>query len=240
MSKENELERQKWKRIKFAAKIVLGIIAGLFCIGLTVAMMQFVAQPARMEVWMLEHRYLGKVAYVCMSLIQVVIALIPGEPVEIAGGYVFGALEGTILYLIGATIGSVLIFAFVRKYGYRLVELFFSKEKIQSLRFLRHTKKRNALLVFIFILPGTPKDLLCYFAGLTDIQFKWWLLVCSLGRLPALISSVVGGDALETRNYLGAAIVFAVTFLISGAGLLIYQYICRRNEKDIKSTDEAE
>lgn len=231
MRERSESEGKKWKKTKLAAKIILGIVAIFFCTALSVTMLQFVAEPVRMETWMQAHPCLGRLAYAGMAFLQVVIALIPGEPVEIAGGYIFGAWQGTLLYLAGSTIGSVGIFVFVRRFGYRLVELFFSMEKIKSLRFLKHSRKRNALLVFIFILPGTPKDLLCYFAGLTDISFWWWLPVCSLGRLPSLVSSVMGGDALETRNYLGAGIVFIVTFLLSGMGLLIYRYICKKHDK---------
>lgn len=73
------------------------------------------------------------------------------------------------------------------------------------------------------MIPGTPKDLLCYFAGLTDIRLSLWLLICSLGRLPSIVTSTVGGDALGTSNYWFAAAVFAITLVISLVGLLILQ-----------------
>ena len=81
------------------------------------------------------------------------------------------------------------------------------------------------------MIPGTPKDLLCYFAGLTDIKPLPFLLICSLGRLPSLVTSTVGGDALGTESYVLAAVVFAVTLLISGAGLLCYRWLCRRHNR---------
>ena len=73
------------------------------------------------------------------------------------------------------------------------------------------------------MIPGTPKDLLCYFAGLTDIRLSLWLLICSLGRLPSIVTSTVGGDALGTSNYWFAAAVFAITLVISLVGLLFYK-----------------
>ena len=82
------------------------------------------------------------------------------------------------------------------------------------------------------MIPRTPKDLLCYFAGLTDMKFPVFLLICSLGRLPSLVTSTIGGDALGTQSYLFAAIVFAVTLLISGAGLLCYRWICKRHNRE--------
>ena len=81
------------------------------------------------------------------------------------------------------------------------------------------------------MLPGTPKDLLCYFAGLTDIRFPVWLVICSLGRIPSLVTSTVGGDALGTGHYWFAGVVFAATLAVSSLGLLLYRRICRRHQK---------
>lgn len=84
-------------------------------------------------------------------------AVIPGEPLEIAAGYAFGAVEGTILCVLGTFLGGILVFLLVRRFGLRAVEIFFSPEKLQRLRFL-HKERRLARWVFlIFFLPGTPK-----------------------------------------------------------------------------------
>ena len=131
--------------------------------------------------------------------------------------------------------------ALVRRFGVRLVQIFFTKEKLQSLRFLHASPKRDFLYLLIFMIPGTPKDLLCYFAGLTDIRFPVWLIICSLGRVPAIVTSTVGGSALSTRNYWTAVAVFAGTFALSGLGLLIYNSICRRNNlRRSAAQEEAE
>mgnify|MGYP007109605406 FL=1 len=87
----------------------------------------------------------------------------------------------------------------------------------------------SLLRYIIVIIPAAY--LLCYFAGLTDIRLSLWLLICSLGRLPSIVTSTVGGDALGTSNYLFAAAVFAITLVISLVGLLFYKKICNRHEK---------
>ena len=155
----------------------------------------------------------------------------PGEPLEISGGYAFGAVQGTVLCMLGAFLGSVVVFAFVRRFGRELVEVFFPKEKIESLRFLQSSPKRDLLFWIVFVVPGTPKDLLCYFAGLTDLSWGKWLLICSAGRLPSIITSTVGGSAVGGRQYLFAILVFAGTMALSAVGLLIYRGLCRRHEK---------
>ena len=161
-----------------------------------------------------------------------IIAFIPGEPLEILGGYAFGTIEGTLLFLISSTIGSVLIFLLVRKFGMRFAEIFFTKEKLQSLNFLKSSSKKNYLFFIIYALPGTPKDLLSYFAGFTDMKLSVWLFICTVGRLPSLITSIIGGSALGTKNYTSAIIVFAVTAVISGLGLLIYNKISKKRGND--------
>ena len=173
----------------------------------------------------------GNFAYVGMTLLQVLVAVIHGEPLEISGGYAFGAVQGTVLCMLGAFLGSVVVFAFVRRFGRELVEVFFPKEKIESLRFLQSSPKRDLLFWLVFVVPGTPKDLLCYFAGLTDLSWGKWLLICSLGRVPSIVTSTVGGNALGGKNYLFAILVFAGTLAVSAIGLLIYRGLCRRHEK---------
>lgn len=201
---------------------------------------RFVADPEMFRAWVDTHGILGRLAYVGMVALQVFVALIPGEPFEIGGGYAFGAVEGTILCLIGATIGSFLVFFLVRRLGAKFVEVFFSLEKINSLKFLKDSKKRDVLLFVLFALPGTPKDLLCYFAGLTDIGILEWAVICSLGRLPSIITSTIGGSALGDKNYTAAFITFGVTAALSAAGLIVYRVICeRRQRKKGGSASEA-
>ena len=175
------------------------------------------------------HGAWGKLAYMGMVILQVIVAIIPGEPLEIGGGYAFGALWGTALCLIAAAAGSVLVFLFVRRFGVKVVEVFFPAEKLQSLRFLHSSPKRDFLFLLIFTIPGTPKDMLSYFAGLTDIKFGTFLLISSLGRIPSVITSTIGGNALGTKNYWFAIGVFAGTLALSGVGLLIYNYICKKH-----------
>ena len=169
-----------------------------------------------------------------MVILQVFVAIIPGEPLEIAAGYAFGFWEGTLLCLIGMTIGGILVFLFVRRFGVKAVEVFISREQIQSLRFLQNTKRVYLFLVIAFLLPGTPKDVLCYCAGLTSVQFSRWLLITSLCRLPSIVTSTIGGDALGTGELIQAIIIFAATVCISLLGLAIYRNYQTKEEKDTR------
>ena len=76
-------------------------------------------------------------------------------------------------------------------------------------------------------IPGTPKDLLSYVAGLTPLTLSQWLGIVAVGRIPSVLTSVVTGAAAGERNFVLAALTLAVTLAVSLAGVLYYQRICR-------------
>ena len=194
-------------------------------------LVRFASQPEQFRQWVDGHGLMGCAAYVGMVFLQVVVAVIPGEPLEISGGYAFGAVRGSLLCLLGAFLGSVAVFALVRRFGRELVDIFFPREKLEKLKFLQSSPKRDALFWQVFMVPGTPKDLLCYFAGLTDLSWGKWLLLCTVGRLPSVLTSTIGGDALGVKDYQFAMLVFAATLAVSAVGLLIYRALCRRHQR---------
>lgn len=229
MKKHLTRKQQKYAGIAVIAIAVAATALIIWYAG--VPLVRFASRPEKFRQWVNGSGVFSRFAYIGMVILQIVIAVLPGEPFEIAAGYAFGAVEGTLLCLAASTLGSVMVFLLVRRFGPKLVEIFFTEDKLRRVRFLKTTPKRDFIFFVIFMIPGTPKDLLCYFAGLTDIKFSVWLLICSLGRLPAIVTSTVGGDALGTSNYWFAAMVFAVTLVISLAGLLLYKHICTKHEK---------
>ena len=200
-------------------------------------LLQFVSEPDKFRQWVDSHGLLGPLAFLGMMLLQVFVAVIPGEPLEIGAGYAFGAVEGTILCILGAAIGSTLVFLFVRRFGVRAVEVFISREKIHSLRFLQNTRRVHLFLLVAFLLPGTPKDVLCYVAGLTTLKLGPFILISSICRLPSIVTSTIGGSALGSGQWGMAAIVFAATLVISAIGLWIYKRILRLREEHHHGTD---
>lgn len=233
--------RRKWRAAGIALAFL--ILCVLACSLLGAPILRLVSDPESFRRWVDGHGFWGRLAYMGMVILQICAAFIPGEPLEIAGGFAFGAVEGTLLCLAASAIGSGAVILLVRRFGRRLAELFFSKEKLDSLGFLQSSPKRLLLFSIIFIIPGTPKDLLCYFAGLTDIKLSLLLLICSVGRIPSVISSTLGGDALGTRSYLYAVIVFLAALALSAAGLFMYRKLCKKEEKmaeKIKSLPPAE
>ena len=193
-------------------------------------LMDLISNPDVFRDWVEQQGWYSRLIFMGMVVFQVILAVIPGEPFEIAAGYAFGALEGTMLTIAGAALGSIITFGLVRRFGMKLVRIFFSEEKINSLRFLKTSSARTYLFLVIYMIPGTPKDLLGYFAGLTDLPFPVFCLICTLGRIPSVVTSTLGGNALGTESYAAAIIVFAFTLGISALGLALYNWICRKHK----------
>ena len=174
---------------------------------------------------------LGWLVLLGLQFLQVFIALIPGELLETAAGYAFGPWVGTAICYVGVGLASSLIFALTRRYGVKLVEIFVARERINELRFLNTERKRNNLIFLLYFIPGTPKDLLTYFVGLTDIRLSQFLILSMIARIPSVISSTFGGHLLGEERYTGAIILYGVTGVVSAIGLLGYNMYLKKKQQ---------
>ena len=172
----------------------------------------------------------GWLVFLVLQVLQVFIALIPGELLESAAGFVFGPIVGTLLCYAGIVIASSLVFVLTRKFGIKLVEVFVSREKINQLRFLNTEKKRDLLIFLVFFIPGSPKDLLTYFVGLTDIRLRTFLLLSMVARIPSVITSTFGGHLLGQERYIGAVILYGITGLLSALGMVAYNRYLKKKQ----------
>ncbi len=218
---------EKERKIVYAVFVALFVIfmaAITWYIGLP--MVRFAEKPEDFRQWVDSFGVWGRLIFLGIVVFQVIVAFVPGEPIELAAGYVFGFAEGSILTLAGFLIGSWFVYSLVRRYGVKLVEVFFSKEKIHEVSFLKNPKKTRVLAFVLMTIPGTPKDFLSYFAGLTPITLKEWLVIVAVSRIPSLITSTLSGAAAGERNYILSAVMLGITLLVSAVGIGYYRRIC--------------
>lgn len=226
------------KRNKFTAKHIVRIILFalavifLFVVGYFISkpMIALVSDPGQFQIWVEEKGFLGILAFIGMVMFQVFAAVIPGGPFQIGAGYAFGIWKGSLICDFATTMASVTIFLLVRKFGTKFIELFISKEKLDSIKFLKNNNKVESILFLLFLIPGTPKDLLSYFAGLTHIKLSHWIFICGVGRFPAIFLSALSGSALSTAQYEVALLVLAAIAILSAVGGYIYRK--RTNSED--------
>lgn len=223
--KEN-LPKGKAARILLCVSLVICILTGL---GIWATYYYF-ENPQMFRDFVEEHYIWGMLIMFFMFVIQVILALIPGGLLEIACGYAFGSLVGGIIAVAGIMTGSALTILLVRKFGKKFAEMFYPKEKLESISILKNKRKRNTLVFLVFFMPGTPKDLLTYVVGLTDMSIPMYLLLTGIARTPAILISTVGGDALGLEKYWQGLLFLGGLAIVSGVGILIYRKIHKKEE----------
>lgn len=175
-----------------------------------------------------------------IQVLQVIVALIPGEVVEVGCGLAFGTWGGLMICLLGSALGSTVIFLLVRKFGVKLVEVFVSHEKINSLRFLNNERKLKSVIFLVFFTIGTPKDLLTYFVGLTNIKLHEFLIISTVARIPSVISSILAGDKLGEGNFVTSILIFGASAVLGLMGVIAYnKFVDKRQIRKEKKNNEA-
>lgn len=217
------------KIISIFILIAVLIFTAFVCIFIGIPLVKYVQEPQHFRSLVDSLGFLGYLLYLLIQIFQIIFAIIPGEPFEILAGYSFGAINGTILCLLGSVIGSSIVFWLVRKFGIKFVELFFSKEKINSAKIFKDKSKTYFLTFILFFIPGTPKDLLSYVAGLTNIKFAPYILISTIAKIPSIVTSTIGGNAMGNSNLIFAIVIFTLTGIISITGILIYNKINNKN-----------
>lgn len=221
------------RRRVFQRSLTLGILALTLAASVLVyflwgeAVIDFFSDPIQVQALVSRHPISSRMVFFFANFMQVVIAIIPGEPFELAAGYAFGVVEGTLICMAAIYSANILIFLLVKRFGRPVIELFFEPEKIDGVKLFQKPGRLNALMYILLFLPGTPKDILTYLAGLTPIRLGGWLVVIS-ARLLSVVTSTVSGGLLGSKNYIYAVAVFAVTAVIALAGILMYNRLNRQ------------
>lgn len=176
---------------------------------------------------------IGMLILFSLEVAQIFLIVIPGEALEILAGMCYGNLGGTVFITISVFIITTILFSLVRKYGKRFVYQFFKKEKIDKIennKILKNPKKVERIMLILFLIPGTPKDLLVYIGGLLPIKPINFILISTFARFPSVISSTIVGSKLAQGNIRTSAIIYAVTFLITFIILIIINIFDKNKE----------
>jgi uncharacterized membrane protein YdjX (TVP38/TMEM64 family) len=185
------------------------VIIGYLTLQYGPVITQLVSEPEAFREVIQSHGETGVLVFIAFQVLQIVISVIPGEVVQIAGGYLYGVWLGTLYLLIGLLIGSVLVFYIARLLGYPVLRAFIPQAKFDKFRVLLKSRKFDLIVFLLFFLPGLPKDLLTYVAGLTYVPPLKFFLLATGARLPALFGSVIIGANIQEQDYLTAALLMA-------------------------------
>lgn len=190
-------------------------------------LLALVSNPEKMADFMEGQGAWGRVSFLGIQILQGFLP-IPLELTAVAGGYAFGQVQGLVITLCAVMISTTAIFYFTKVFGRKLLNLFFSPAQQKKVLFFREEKNRDALTLVLFLIPGTPKRLFVFSAGLFPQNFGQFLLISTAARIPALLACSSGGNALGSGNYGQAIVIFVVLAAVSLAGSLLYKKITKK------------
>jgi uncharacterized membrane protein YdjX (TVP38/TMEM64 family) len=206
-------------RIWLKLFILIAIVGGSSFILYKTGLFGFFLNKEKIAAFLHSLGPLSFIGFIILQAAQVIISPIPGEVTGLIGGFFYGKFLGIILSTIGLTIGSLAAFSLSRYFGRPFADKFVKKETMERYDYLLHHK--GAFLVFLlFLIPGFPKDYLCYILGLGHLSTKEFLIISTLGRFMGTVLLTFGGDYIRHHQYyrfsilLGIAIVFVLLSMV--------------------------
>ena len=220
MNKLNQKEK-----IYMIIRSVLFVLAVIFMVYITIKCIPVIGKLSN-EDTRVEFKneisamgFRGVLMILGLQILQIIVAVIPGQPMEIVAGMLYGTWGGMLLCLVGIFIGTAIIYFLVRRIGTDFMQLFFTKEKINSIKdskIFKNPQKFEIILFIMFVIPLLPKDIFIYLGGVSPVKPKRFLAIATFARIPGLFLTVYAGNKLSEGSFIITLILVAV-FLIIGA-----------------------
>ena len=182
---DNKLYHYKIKMI-----VLISFFIGIFVLAYFLGedIYELFKDPVLLKSWIIDFGAYHILMFILIQAVQVIIFIIPGELVEIGAGYLFGTTMGSLYSILGIAIGSAVSFMIARFLGYDFVKKVVPKQMFNTLKdFVKEDERSGTVLFLLFFIPGTPKDALAYFAGITPISYIKFIIISMFARLPAIV-----------------------------------------------------
>ncbi len=214
---------KKWLKITLISLAAAAVVARCVWLIPLVLSLRKPENQAAFEEFVGSLGIFGVLLMLGIQVLQIVVAVIPGEPIELIMGLMYGTWGGLALTLSGILIGTTLVFYLVKRFGDSFARHFVDTKNFEKLKFLRDPTRRDSLIFILFLIPGTPKDILTYFVPFTDIKFSRFLPLATLARIPSIISSTLVGATVGDGKLWQSALIFAATGVVGLIGIILNQ-----------------
>lgn len=216
MSEDTQLKRNKIIAI-FKLAILVLIVVGVPAFVYVKYGAEIFSKDAAKEILQVlrSHRSESLAILIIIQAVQVIVCILPGQPIQIAGSYMFGIPGAMITSLVGAAIGVMVSFVISRLLGRSALQVLFGEDRIEYYS-EKLNSSRGLLIVFlVYLIPGIPKDLMSYAAGISEIRFVPFIIVSTVGRAPGMMGSILLGYFYRNNDMTAIAILLAVSLLIT-------------------------
>lgn len=223
-------------------KIILAILVLALFVGITIYLFPVIKNLSTTEGQIAfkekvgNSGILGLLSLFGLQVAQIFLIIMPGEPIEILAGMCYGGLWGTVFIMVSACIISAVIFLLVRKFGKKFVCEFCDEEKVNKIennKLFQNPKKIELIMFILFLIPGTPKDLLVYVAGLLPIKPIRFIIISTFARFPSVITSTLAGENIAIGDWKMGAILYGGIFLL----VMIIVFVINKMDKENVTKD---
>jgi uncharacterized membrane protein YdjX (TVP38/TMEM64 family) len=173
----------------------------------------FFSNKERVNKFVISFGSYAPLVFIGLQILQVLVAPIPGEFTGFVGGYLFGIVPGLIYSTVGLSLGSLFAFLIARGLGMPFFRRFMGEEFMGKFEYI--VERHGAFLTFIlFLLPGTPKDSLCYLLGLSPMHVVTFLVISCVGRFPGTVLLTMQGNSIRSEDYRAFFMVLGLLLLL--------------------------
>lgn len=176
--------------------------------------------------------------YIVIQAVQIVISMIPGQAFQFAAGYLYTFFPGLLFSLIGAALGTSVSFCLAKVLGKDAIHLFLGEEKTAYYVERLNSKRAYAIVFLIYLIPGIPKDIVSYAAGVSEMRWRPFFTFSMLGRIPGMAGSLLIGSLYMREHYVLMGIVAALAVIAFVAGMLcrkkLHAYLDKLYEKVVQ------
>ena len=158
---------------------------------------------------------LGFLILLAMQFMQIVVAFIPGEVVQMAAGMMYGPWLGAAVVLLGCIISSAFVFAVVHRLGAPFVRDMVPTKYLDKFNAFEESGKLSIVVFILFLIPAMPKDTFTYLVPLTNMRMRDFLVLSNAGRIPGIVISTYAANGLVDGNITQSIIIFAVVAVIA-------------------------
>lgn len=209
----------------FIVILVILMVYGTIKLWPYVKQLENTQKQIEFRAWIKSFRWWGLLIMIGIQVLQVVVAFLPGEVIEVVMGMMYGVIGGIVVCWIGLAIATTITFYLVRFLGKPIVKLFVSEKNAERFKFIKSAQQAEALFLFAFLLPGTPKDVLIYLGPATSVKLHRFLIISLVGRIPSLLLSTLIGHHLISGEFSHSLTYTIITIVLAVVGILFYRRI---------------
>jgi uncharacterized membrane protein YdjX (TVP38/TMEM64 family) len=226
------------KKLKRDFAILKLIILALIIIGLSVLIYMLAPEFVtifkdidKAKEYLLQYEAASILIFMLLQIIQIVISVLPGQVLQFVAGYIYGFPFGILWSLIGIGLGTIITFYLAKFLGKDAMHVIFDEDKITRFINLLNSKKAYTVIFVLFLIPGIPKDLISYAAGVSEIKIKPFLILSIVGRSPALIATIAMSRLLYNGDYIWLGIFIFIVAILFILGIWKHNHLTEYIDK---------